>query len=87
MSQHGGDVVKAAWFLELARVWIQPRGPFPDESPICNLFADETLLASAADLVCDNEFKMGWSPAYWTDTFTLLGLPVATRELARFNHE
>ena len=73
LAEHGGDGVKAAWFLEYSRSRFAAHTP-PDDEQILRLLTDRKLLESAADVVRDKQVGRGHSPTYWRDTYCQLEL-------------
>ena len=74
MAHHGGDPIRAAWFLECARSIDDVYKP-PDHPPIRALLSDRALLEAAANVVRADVAPREASPTYWRDTFAALHLP------------
>lgn len=73
LAHHGGDAVKAAWFIEYTRARTDVYQP-PEHPPIQELLQDRDLLLAAADVVRKEMVNVERSPTYWNDTFSTLGL-------------
>ncbi|MDZ4784381.1 MAG: hypothetical protein SGJ19_29390, partial [Planctomycetia bacterium] len=73
LAYHRDDVVRAAWFLELARKLQDDVTSFTD--PWRRRLRDRTLLEGAAAVVIEKLVPHELSPTYWNDTLrTVVGI-------------
>jgi len=72
IAYHQGDPIRAAWFLELARLQVEGFKS-PKDPVIQGLLTDPDLLTAAGAVVIDKLLPHEPSPTYWKDAFATLG--------------
>ncbi len=74
IAHNNADLLKAAWFLEIANTQIiWPKFQLKEKS-IQSLLTNYDLLKQASNTVLEQLFEKEPSPTYWNDTFASLAL-------------